>query len=453
MSVLKVLLGLTGYKNRSIFPSSRKVIKKLKFNRTLRILGPGLITGAADDDPSGIATYSQTGAQFGFGQLWTSLYQIPLLIAIQEACGRIGAVTGKGLAGVVKEHYSRRVLFAVVLLVVVANTINIGADIGAVAAASKLVVDVPVAYLAIGTAVAVLLMEIFISYKTYAKVLKWLALALLSYPVTALIVHEPWGQILHATIFPHISFDFAFLFIITGVFGTTISPYMFFWQASGEVEEEISQHMVAQRGGVPRLTRKFLHDLRLDTAIGMLAAEIAQWFIIITTATVLFSHGIHNINTAADAAKALQPLVHSFPNSGQVAKDLFAVGVVGLGLLGIPVLAGSASYALSEAFGWKEGLFRKFSKAKGFYGVIIVATLIGLSINFVGINPIKALVFTAVFNGVAAVPLIYFVARINSSKAILGQYRGGILSRSFVWLTFGVMGAAALAMFYTLAAR
>ena len=427
-----------------------KVVRKLKFNRVLRILGPGLITGAADDDPSGIATYSQTGAQFGFGQLWTALYQIPLLMAIQETCARIGAVTGKGIAGVIKDNYTRKVLYAAVLLVVAANTINIGADIGAVADSTKLMVNLPFTLLAIITVLIVTLLIVFVSYKKYARILKWFALALLSYPVTALLVHEPWGEIVHATVVPHITFSFSFLFIITGVFGTTISPYMFFWQSSGEVEEEVAQHMVAQKGGIPRLTKKFLRDLRTDNALGMLAAEIAQWFIIITTATVLFSHGIHNINTAAQAAKALQPLVRSFPNSGQLAKDIFAIGVIGLGLLAIPVLAGSASYAMSEAFGWKEGLYYKFRKAKAFYVVIILATIVGLMINFLGINPIKALVFTAVFNGIAAVPLLFLIARINSNKQIMGEHSGGPLSRSLVWLTFGVMAAAAVALFATI---
>jgi len=427
-----------------------KVIKKLKFNRALRILGPGLITGAADDDPSGIATYSQTGAQFGFGQLWTALYQIPLLIAIQEACARIGAVTGKGIAGVVKDNYSRKVLYAAVLLVVAANIINVGADIGAVADSAKLVVNIPFTVLAILTSIVIALLIIFVSYKSYARILKWLALALLAYPITALLVHEPWGTIFRATVIPRISLNFNFLFIITGVFGTTISPYMFFWQSSGEVEEEVAAHMVAQRGGVPRLTKRFLKNLRIDNALGMLSAEIAQWFIIITTATVLFNHGIHNISTAAQAASALQPLVKSFPNSGQLAKDIFAAGVIGLGLLAIPVLAGSASYAMSEAFGWKEGLYYKFRKAKAFYIVIIVATLIGLLINFIGINPIKALVFTAVFNGIAAVPLIYLIARINANKNIMGEHIGGRLSQALIWLTFIIMGAAAIAMFFTI---
>jgi Mn2+/Fe2+ NRAMP family transporter len=242
-----------------------------------------------------------------------------------------------------------------------------------------------------------------------------------------------------------VEFSFDFLFIVVGVFGTTISPYMFFWEASQEVEEEISLHIIGKEGQKPVKTRQFLRNLRIDNAIGMVYAEVIQWFIIITTATVLFSHGIKNIGTAADAAKALEPF------AGSYAKDVFAIGVVGIGLLAIPVLAGSASYALCETFGWKEGLYRKLSDAKGFYAVIIVATLIGLAMNFVGINPISALVFTAVFNGVAAVPLIYIIARINSSKKILGKNKGGILSRSLVWLTFAVMTIAAIAMFYTLA--
>jgi NRAMP (natural resistance-associated macrophage protein)-like metal ion transporter len=415
----------------------------------LRILGPGLVTGAADDDPSGIATYSQTGAQFGFGQLWTALYQIPLLIAVQECCARIGVVTGKGLAGVIREHYSRTILIGVVLLVVVANTINIGADIGAVAAATQLVVNAPFWLYAVVTAAVIATLEVWVSYRTYAKVLKWLALALLSYPATALITREPWQEILWATVVPHVEFTFAFLFIITGVFGTTISPYMFFWQASQEVEEEIKHEIPTGSAGRPTLPLHFIGEMRIDNAVGMVACQIAQWFIIMTTATVLFGHGVNNIATAADAAKALEPLVQSFPNSGQLAKVLFAIGVIGLGFLAIPVLAGSSAYALSEALNWKEGLSRRFGDARGFYGMIIISTIVGLGLNFVGIDPIKALVFTAVFNGIAAVPLLYLIARINGSKAILGPHKGGVLSQLFVWLTVGVMGLAAVGLLYT----
>jgi len=415
----------------------------------LKIFGPGIITGAADDDPSGIATYAQTGAQFGFGQLWTALYQIPLLLAVQEACARIGAVTGKGLAGVIKQRYSRAALMIVVLLVVVANTINIGADIAAVGEATNLVVPIPRPVLVVLTTAIVLGLEIFISYESYAKFLKWLALALLAYPATTLIVKQPWGQILYATFVPHIELTASFLFIITGVFGTSISPYMFFWQASEEVEEERMLGLKHKRNGGPRLPKSFLSDMRLDTAAGMIAAEAAQWFIIITTATVLFRHGVTNIGTAADAAKALEPLVQSFPHAGALARTIFAIGIVGLGLLGIPVLAGAAAYALSEAFGWKEGLSRKWNEAPGFYGVITVATLVGLSVNFAGINPMKALVFSAVFNGIAAVPLLFVIARINASGSILGSNRGGKLSRFMVWLTFGVMALSGAALVYT----
>ncbi len=353
--------------------------------------------------------------------------------------------SGRQLVHVIKENNGKIIAASVALLVLVANTINIGADIGAIAASANLVVNVPVPVLAILTTLLIIGLEVFVGYKKYAQILKWLGLALLAYPVTALMVHEPWGQILIATFIPHLEFSFDFLFIVVGVFGTTISPYMFFWEASQEVEEEISLHMIGKEGQKPVQIRQFLSNLRIDNAIGMVYAEVIQWFIIITTATVLFSHGIKNIGTAADAAKALEPF------AGTYAKDVFAIGVVGIGLLAIPVLAGSASYALSETFAWKEGLYRKLSNAKKFYAIIIVATLIGLAMNFVGINPIRALVFTAVFNGVAAVPLIYIIAGINSSKKILGKNRGGILSRSLVWLTFAMMTIAAIAMFYTLA--
>lgn len=417
--------------------------------RFLKLLGPGLITGAADDDPSGIATYAQAGAQFGYGQLWTSLYQIPLLLAVQEACARIGSITGKGLAGVIGEHYSRSVLMGIVLLVAVANTINIGADIGAVAESARLVVDLPFWSFALLTALVVVGLEVLVSYRRYARVLKWLVLALFSYPATAFMVAAPWGTIFRATLIPHVEFTFGFLFLVTGVFGTSISPYMFFWQASEEIEEENLLGLPADEKGAPTLPGNFIRNMRIDTTVGMVSAELVQWFIIITTGSVLFSHGITTINTAADAARALEPLVRSFPNAGQVARDLFAVGVIGLGLLGIPVLAGSAAYALAEAFRWPEGLSRRFSEARGFYGIIMAATVVGLLLNFIGIDPIKALVFTAVFNGVAAVPLLFLLGRINADAGILGSHRGGALSRSLVWLTFGVMGLSAAALLFT----
>jgi len=425
----------------------KKTLGKIK--SFLKIFGPGVVTGAADDDPSGIATYTQTGAQFGYGQLWTALALLPLMVAMQEACARIGAVTGRGLAAVVKAHYSRKVLYAAVFLIVVANTINIGADIGAVAAAAGLLIPVNLIILILGFTALILVLEIFTSYRVYSRILKWLALALLAYPITVFIVSQPWSTVLAATFLPHLEFNFSFFFIITGVLGTTISPYMFFWQASEEVEEERAKHMIA-RDGKPKISARFIKNLRLDTFIGMVLSEFATWSIIVVAATVLHHNGLTNISTAADAAKALEPLVRTFPYSGFLAKLIFAIGVIGLGLLGIPVLSSSAAYALTEALNMKEGLNLKLKKAHGFYGVITISTLIGLMINFIGINPIQALVFTAVFNGVAAVPLIFLIARIARSEKIMGQYRSGWLSNTFVWFTFFVMLASAVAMFYAL---
>lgn len=414
-------------------------MKKIK--KFLGRLGPGLVTGAADDDPSGIATYSQTGAQFGYGQLWTALFMLPLQVATQEACARIGAVTGKGLAAVIREHYSGKILFVVVFLVLVANTINIGADIGAMAAAANLIIPLNFVVLTLLFTATMLILEIFTSYKVYAKILKWLTLSLLSYPITVFIVSQPWGTILRATFVPHFEFSFPFLFIITGVLGTTISPYMFFWQASEETEEERAKHL--------RVSPGFIHNLRVDTLVGMIFSEIGTWAIIVVTATVLNSHGVLDIRTAADAARALEPLVQSFPNAGYLAKVIFAVGIIGLGLLSVPVLAGSAAYAFSEALKWHEGLNLKLKRAHGFYGVITIATLVGLLINFIGIDPIKALVYTAVINGVVAVPLVFIIWLMARNEKIMGQYKSGLLSNSLIVLTFVGMGLAAIAMFFT----
>ncbi|MEI6378198.1 MAG: divalent metal cation transporter [Candidatus Falkowbacteria bacterium] len=422
---------------------------KNKKKSIFRILGPGVITGAADDDPSGIATYTQAGAQFGYGQLWTVVLMLPLMTAVQEACARIGAVTGKGIAQVIKENYSKPVLYGTVLLVLVANTINIGADIGAMAAAFNLLVPLNFTITVLLFTALVLFLEIFLSYRVYARVLKWLCLSLISYPLTVFLVHQPWMELLKATFLPSIDFTFAFFFIITGVLGTTISPYMFFWQASEEVEEEKSRHLL-RKNNRPKIGKKFMHELRLDNFIGMLGSEIATWSIIVVAGTVLHANGMIDVKSAADAARALEPLVHTFPNSGELAKFLFAVGVIGLGLLGIPVLSGSASYAVSEALSWKEGLNLKLKKAHGFYGVITVATLVGLGINFIGIDPIKALVFAAVFNGVAAVPLLFIIAKAAQNKKIMGKYKSGTLSKILVWLTFILMALAAVAMFVTL---
>jgi NRAMP (natural resistance-associated macrophage protein)-like metal ion transporter len=422
-----------------------------KTKELLGMAGPGVITGAADDDPSGIATYSQTGAQFGYGQLWTAAFLLPFMTAVQEAAARIGAVTGKGIAAVIKEYYRKEILWGVIALVLVANTINIGADLGAMAAAARLVVpSIPFAVFTLLFTALILLLEIFLSYKKYARVLKWLALALLAYPLTAILVAEPWGTLLRATFIPHLQFNFAFLFIITGVFGTTISPYMFFWEASEEIEEEGQKGMLKKDGVAPKITKHFLRKLRIDNFSGMLVSEIATWSIIVVGATVLNAHGLTNIATSADAARALQPLVHTFPDSGLIAKALFSVGIIGLGLLAVPVLSASASYAIAEAMNWREGLNLKLKRAHGFYGVITIATIIGLTINFIGIDPVKALVFTAVANGVAAVPLIFVIAKIAGDGRIMGEHKSGWLSTVFVWATFAIMGAAAIAMFATL---
>ena len=411
-------------------------------------MGPGLVTGAADDDPSGIATYTQTGAQFGYGQLWTALFVFPLMTAIQEACARIGAVTGKGIAAVIKEHYSKKILYGTTALILVANTINIGADLGAMGAAAHLIIPVNFTVLVLCFTVTILILEIFITYREYVKILKWLSLALLSYVITAFLVQEPWMTILRATFVPHIEFNFAFLFIITGVIGTTISPYMFFWEASEEVEEERKKRLM--HDGKPVISKSFMRALRIDNALGMFSSQAATWCMIVVAATVLNHNGITNVGTAADAARAIEPLVHTFPYSGYIAKLIFAIGVIGLGLLAVPVLSASASYAISETFNWREGLNLKLSRAHGFYGVITIATLVGLLINFIGINPIQALVFTAVVNGVIAVPLIFLIARIANNKTIMGEYKSGALSNALVWITFALMGAAAIAMFATL---
>ena len=419
-----------------------------KFNRFLKILGPGLITGAADDDPSGIATYSQTGAQFGYGQLWMSLFMLPMQIAVQEACARIGAVTGKGLVAVIKEHYSKKIVYAVCILVLIANTINIGADLGAMAAAAQLVLPVNFVFWCLIFTVLILIMEIFTSYKVYAKILKWLALALVSYLLTLFMVQQPWDTILKSTLIPHFEFSFSFLFVATGLLGTTISPYMFFWQASEEVEEE-KEKQIRKQNGMPVLSPRFIKNLRIDTFIGMFVSSLAAWAIIVVAATVLNQNGITDIKTSADAAKALEPLVRSFPNAGYLAKLLFSVGIIGLGLLSVPVLSGSASYAISEAFNWKEGFNQKLRRAHGFYGVITIATLVGLLINFIGIDPVKALVFTAVINGIVAVPLLILVAKIAQNQSIMGFHKSSLLSKTLVWFTMSAMGLAAIALLIT----
>lgn len=419
-----------------------------RVKKFFKTIGPGIITGASGDDPSGIATYSQTGAQFGFGQLWSALYMLPFMISVQEACGRIGAVTGHGLAYAIKKHYSKRVLVFMVVLVLVSNTINIGANIGAMASSLQLVTPFGFTPLAILITIIILILEVFTSYRSYSQILKWLALTLFAYPLTMLIINVPWATVLPATFIPHIEFNFAFFFVITGVLGTTVTPFMFFWQASEEVEEERLKGII--RRGIPLINLRYIKDMRADTVAGMIFSQLGTWSIIIVAATVMHNAGITDIKTAADAAKALEPLVSTFPNSGYLAKLLFTTGILGLGLLSIPVMAGSAAYALAESIGFRDGLNLKFKQAHGFYGAITIATLVGLLINYIGIDPMKALVYAAVLNGFIAVPLIYLIGKMSSDKKIMGRYRSGLLSRIFIWTTFFGMASAALGTIYML---
>jgi NRAMP (natural resistance-associated macrophage protein)-like metal ion transporter len=420
-----------------------------RFSRFMRILGPGIVTGAADDDPSGIATYSQAGAAYGFGFLWVFPIMYPMLLAVQESCSRIGAVTGKGLAAVIKANYSKKLLFMSVALVVVANTINIGADLGAMAETTRLFVDIPFVILAIVYALVIILLVVFVSYKKYAKILKWLAVALLAYPITALLIGQDWPKLLINTFAVVPTVNPETIYILVGILGTTISPYLFFWDTSEIVEEEISHHRLNAAGNSPKINKHFLKSIRIDNFMGMTLASVTAWFIVVVCASVLFKAGsINDIATASDAARALEPLVSGFPNAGLVAKIIFSVGILGIGFLAIPTLAGSSAYAISEMLGWKEGLYRKFNKAIGFYAVIILATVVGLIINFMGIDPIKALIFTAVFNGIAAVPLLWMIARVGNNANIMGIYKNGLVSNIFVRTALAIMTVAVCALFY-----
>ncbi len=426
-------------------------------SRLLRIAGPGLITGASDDDPSGIGTYSQVGAVFGTGLLWMALYILPLVICVQEMCGRIGLVTGGGVAGCVRRHYSRPILYGAVLLLFIANTINVGADLGAMAASVRLLAPaLPYGVILVVFAVGILLLEIFIPYRYYARVLKLLTLSLLAYLLTGILIRPDWLALLRATVIPSIQLTPDFLALTIAVLGTTISPYLFFWQAAEEVEEEhereeqkehqaaMGKAVVQKPGGRQGHLRRAIHVLRLDTALGMVAASATFWFIVMATGLTLHSHGIHTIATAAQAAQALQPL------AGDLASFVFALGIVGTGLLAIPVLAGSAAYGIAEAFGWREGLSERVDHARGFYAVIAAATLIGLALNFLGINPIAALVYTAVINGIVAVPLLVLLLMVANNRKIMGGFTNGRLSNSIGILTTVVMFVAAIALVVSL---
>lgn len=416
-----------------------------RIRRFLKILGPGFITGASDDDPAGIATYSITGAMFGFSQLWLAVFSVPLMIAVQEMCGRIGLVTGRGLASVMKKHYSRPLLNSCILLLLFANTVNLGADLGAMAAAAQLLVPLPFTVLLIGMTVLILVLEIFVSYKVYAKYLKFLCLSLLAYIASVFFIKLDWKEVFMATLIPHISLSKAYLFNIVAFLGTTISPYLFFWQASEEVEDEVLHHKLRSMGsGVPHIMPKDISRLRKDTAMGMFFSQLVAWSIVVVTGATLYSAGIHNITSAHEAAEALRPF------AGDFAFVLFALGIIGTGFLVVPILSGSVSYAIAETFSWKEGLYLKLRKAHGFYGVITIATLVGLLINFIGINPFSALYYSAVVNGIVAVPLIIVIMLISNNKAILGNKTNGPIVNALGVITILVMGVSAVALLYDL---
>lgn len=417
-----------------------------RYSRFFRFLGPGLITGAADDDPSGIATYSQAGATYGFGQLWSIALCLPLMIAVQEACARIGAVTGKGLVRVTSELYPKRILYGVVSLVVIANVINIGADIAAVGAALNLLIPLPIFFLSTIFTFVVLFLEIFVGYHAYSKFLKILALSLLSYVITAVIVHPNWWQVLKSFVIPEITWEANYWYVIVALLGTTISPYMFFWQATEEVEE---QKYALKRG----VAKRTLRTIRRDNTLGMTISQLGSTFMIITTAVVLHGNGVNEIGSAADAARALEPLVQGSPNAGTYAKIIFAIGIIGMGLLGIPVLAGSVSYAVSDTRDWAQGLDYKFNQARQFYLIIIGATLAGWLLNVIGVDPIKALVFAAVINGLVSIPLVLLISRISVNKSVMGIYTGRGLSRTMLMATFVITLSSGAILGYSLLFR
>ncbi len=402
-------------------------------------LGPGFITGASDDDPSGIATYAQTGARFGFGQLWLAFATLPFMVAVQEMSGRIGLVTGKGLAGIIRERYSRVVLFFTVGLLVIANTINIGADLGAMAASARLLFGLPFIWWLIFFVVGTLLLETLVPYKIYAKYLKWLTLSLLTYIFVGLIVNLDWLTVWKSILLPTIINSKEYFQNIVAVLGTTISPYLFFWQAEAEVEESKSHHRLRRMGeGVMKVLPQDISRLNFDTTIGMIFSNIIMFFIILTTAATLHVNGINDITSASQAAEVLRPI------AGDFSYLLFALGIIGTGLLTVPILAGSASYAVSEALGWRAGLNSKFSQAHGFYGVIIISMVVGLLINFTSLGDWEMLYYAAVVNGLLAPPLLVMMILISRNKSIMGEYVVGKTTSAMVWIITVIMAIVAL---------
>ena len=410
----------------------------------LKKLGPGLITGAADDDPSGIATYSQAGAQFGFSMLWTVLLTYPLMVGIQVVSAKIGRVSGHGLATNIRQHYPAGLLYAIVGLLLVANTINIAADVAAMANALKLMVGGPTHWYAVGFGVISLSLQIFIPYSRYVRFLKWLTLALLAYVATAFVVQIPWTQVLTNTLLPHLSWKPEYITTVVAVFGTTISPYLFFWQAAQEVEEQHANTRARALKDAPDQASANFRRIKVDTYIGMAFSNLVAFCIILTTAVTLHLHGVTEIKTSAQAASALRPI------AGEFAFWLFSAGIIGTGLLAIPVLAGSAAYAMAGAFHWRNGLELKPDKAKGFYGIIAISTLIGVGLCFTPIDPIKALFWSAVINGVISVPIMAVMMLMAARPDIMGRFVTSFRLKVLGWACTAAMAIAVTAMFWSL---
>ncbi len=407
----------------------------------LRHVGPGVITGAADDDPSGIATYTQAGAQFGTGLLWTVFLSLPFMIAIQLVSARIGRVTGKGVAANLRDHTPRSFLIAMVSLLVIANTFNIAADIAAMGEALQLVVGGGAHFHAMAFGVITVLLQVFVPYRKLAPILKWLTLFLFAYVIAAFLVDVPWGQVLHDLVIPKLQWTSGYWMMIVALLGTTISPYLFFWQASQEVEE---LRLKGKGHGTEAQVRRDLRRVKQDTYLGMFFSNAVAFFVMLLGGVVLYAAGIRDITSAAQAAQALRPL------AGDYAFALFAGGIIATGLLAVPVLASSAAYAVAEAFGWPEGLERHWFEAKRFYAIITIATLVGTGLGFTSIDPMKALYWSAVINGVVAVPIMAGMMLLAGKKAVMGNFTSGFKTRWFGWGGVAVMGFAVLMMFQDL---
>ncbi len=408
--------------------------------RLLDRLGPGLITGASDDDPSGIGTYSQAGAALGYTTLWTAIVTLPLMVVVQHICAKIGMVSGRGLAGVLKKYYSKKLLYPVLIGLVIANTINAGADIAAISAAINMFLPIPISVMVIPIALAIVALQVWGSYRLIMKIFKWLTLTLFAYVIAAFLAKPEWWVVAKATFVPQISFTSEYVTTIVAILGTTISPYLFFWEASEEVEEEKSEGRtkLSERKGA---TDSEIKREKIDTIVGMLFCNVVFYFVILAAGATLHVSGKTDIQSATDAAQALRPL------AGDLATVLFGIGLIGAGLLAVPVLTGSAAYAVAETFGWPSGLDEKPRHAKKFYGVIAASTIIGVLIDFAGINPISALFWTAVINGVIAPPLLVVVMLVANNKRVMGNRVNGKFTNIVGWFAAVVMFAAAITMF------